>query len=204
MTTYYTVSAVPAAHSFGSSAYIRTEYTLIQTAFATVNTEMASKAPLESPTFTGTAVLPGTTSIGNVSDTEIAYLDGVTSSIQTQLNSLNTSKGLIAGQAWTGSHDFTGATTTVATQAASDATDKAASTAMVQAALTAYAGTNLGLPTYTIADALSVVRLNSLATDYEWTGLKTVNGESIMGSGDVAIPAPTGSIIYLASIAGAL
>jgi hypothetical protein len=43
-------------------------------------------APLESPTFTGTVVLPSTTSIGNVSDVEIGYLDGVTSAIQTQLS----------------------------------------------------------------------------------------------------------------------
>jgi len=43
-------------------------------------------APLASPTFTGTVVLPSTTSIGTVSATEIGYLDNVTSSIQTQLN----------------------------------------------------------------------------------------------------------------------
>jgi hypothetical protein len=40
-----------------------------------------------SPTFIGTVVLPSTTSIGDVSSTEIGYLDGVTSSIQTQLDS---------------------------------------------------------------------------------------------------------------------
>lgn len=38
-----------------------------------------------SPTFTGTVSLPSTTSIGNVSSTELGYLGGVTSSIQTQL-----------------------------------------------------------------------------------------------------------------------
>lgn len=43
-------------------------------------------APINSPTFTGTVVLPSTTSIGTVSSTEISYLDGVTSGIQTQLN----------------------------------------------------------------------------------------------------------------------
>lgn len=37
-------------------------------------------------TFTGTIVLPSTTSIGNVSATELGYVDGVTSAIQTQLN----------------------------------------------------------------------------------------------------------------------
>lgn len=47
---------------------------------------LASYATLSSPTFTGTVVLPTTTSIGNVSSTEIGYIDGVTSAIQTQLD----------------------------------------------------------------------------------------------------------------------
>lgn len=47
---------------------------------------LASYATLSSPTFTGTVVLPATTSIGNVSSTEIGYIDGVTSAIQTQLD----------------------------------------------------------------------------------------------------------------------
>ena len=47
-------------------------------------------APIASPTFTGTVNLPSTTLIGSVSATEIAYLDGVTSSIQTQLNEKQT------------------------------------------------------------------------------------------------------------------
>ena len=38
------------------------------------------------------------------------YLVGVTSAIQTQLNT----KGAVAGQTWTGTHNFTGATVTVA------------------------------------------------------------------------------------------
>jgi hypothetical protein len=43
-------------------------------------------AKLAGPTFTGTVVLPATTSIGDVSATELGYLDGVTSAIQTQIN----------------------------------------------------------------------------------------------------------------------
>lgn len=55
--------------------------------FATTMTNLINtKAPSASPTFTGTVVLPGTTSIGNVSSTEIGYLDGVTSAIQTQIS----------------------------------------------------------------------------------------------------------------------
>jgi hypothetical protein len=43
-------------------------------------------AKLAGPTFTGTVVLPATTSVGDVSATELGYLDGVTSSIQDQLD----------------------------------------------------------------------------------------------------------------------
>lgn len=46
----------------------------------------AGKADSASPTFTGTVVLPADTSIGNVSATEIGYVDGATANIQTQLN----------------------------------------------------------------------------------------------------------------------
>ena len=47
---------------------------------------IALLAPKASPTFTGTVILPSTTSIGTVSNTEISYLDGVTSPIQTQID----------------------------------------------------------------------------------------------------------------------
>ena len=47
-------------------------------------------APKVSPTFTGTVILPSTTSIGNVSSAEIGYLDGATSAVQTQIDALPT------------------------------------------------------------------------------------------------------------------
>jgi hypothetical protein len=61
-------------------------------------TALSLKAPLASPTFTGTVVLPSTTSIGTVTNTEIGYVDGVTSSIQTQLNA----KAPLASPTFTG------------------------------------------------------------------------------------------------------
>lgn len=48
-------------------------------------------APKAAPTFTGTVTLPATTSIGTVSSTELGYVDGVTSAIQTQLDAKATS-----------------------------------------------------------------------------------------------------------------
>ena len=55
-------------------------------------------APAAGPTFTGTVVLPSTTSIGTVTSTEIGYVDGVTSAIQTQLNA----KAPLAAPTFTG------------------------------------------------------------------------------------------------------
>ena len=54
---------------------------------STVTNSLSLKAPLASPVFTGTVSLPASTDIGNVSSTEIAYLDGVTSTIQGQIDS---------------------------------------------------------------------------------------------------------------------
>jgi hypothetical protein len=63
-----------------------TELSYLDTVSSNIQTQLNAKAPTAGPTFTGTVVLPSTTSIGTVSDTEIGYLDGVTSAIQTQLN----------------------------------------------------------------------------------------------------------------------
>lgn len=67
------------------------------------------------------------------SHTELNYVDGVTSNIQTQLDT----KGAHAGQTWTGTQNFTGATVTVATKSGSYNGTEAANGAMVQAAVAA-------------------------------------------------------------------
>jgi hypothetical protein len=61
-------------------------------------TATATYAPLSGPTFTGTVSLPSTTSIGNVDATELGYLDGVTSGVQSQLDA----KAPIADPTFTG------------------------------------------------------------------------------------------------------
>jgi hypothetical protein len=68
-------------------------------------------APKASPTFTGTVVLPSTTSIGTVSATEIGYLDNVTSAIQAQLNgkaTVSDSNSFTAAQEFTSEVFFAG------------------------------------------------------------------------------------------------
>jgi hypothetical protein len=69
-------------------------------------TVTSTYAPLASPTFTGTVVLPSTTSVGTVTGTELGYLSGVTSAIQTQINNLNTGKANLASPAFTGNATF--------------------------------------------------------------------------------------------------
>jgi len=70
-------------------------------------TALDLKSNLEGPTFTGTVVLPSTTSIGNVSAAELGHLDGVTSSVQTQL----TARLPLAGGTMTGALTLSGAPT---------------------------------------------------------------------------------------------
>jgi hypothetical protein len=83
---------------------------------------LALKANLDSPAFTGTVVLPSTTSIGTITNTELSYMDGVTSSIQTQLNT----KAQLESPVFTG-------VPTAPTPTAGDNTTQVATTAYVQA-----------------------------------------------------------------------
>jgi uncharacterized protein YoxC len=73
-----------------------TENTNQNTSIDTLNTSLTSKAPLENPTFTGTVVLPTTTSVGDVSSAELGHLNGVTSSIQDQIDA-KLDSGVAAG-----------------------------------------------------------------------------------------------------------
>ena len=63
--------------------------------------------------------------------TELNYVDGVTSAIQTQIDT----KGAHAGQVWTGTHNYTGATLTMTTQSQGDNTTKGATTSYVDTGL---------------------------------------------------------------------
>lgn len=67
-------------------AYINEDPAGVVDAVTDFQDSLDLKADIADPTFTGTVVLPSTTSIGTVSNTEIGYLDGVTSAIQTQID----------------------------------------------------------------------------------------------------------------------
>jgi hypothetical protein len=69
-----------------------------------VDTALAAKAPSANPTFTGNVGLPATTTIGSISATELSYLDGATSNLQTQLNAKLSTTGVAAdSNKWSGS-----------------------------------------------------------------------------------------------------
>lgn len=99
---YYTGSAWADVSSPGDITAVTAGTALTgggSTGDVTLNVNLAAvgSAVLASPTITGTAVLPSTTSIGSVSSTEIGYLDGVTSAIQTQLGAkVSTTNGTVS------------------------------------------------------------------------------------------------------------
>jgi hypothetical protein len=81
---------------------------VLNTDIATINETLPAKANLSAPTFTGTVVLPSTTSIGDVSATEIGHLNNVTSSIQPQLDDRPTATEVSGTYAPLNSPTFTG------------------------------------------------------------------------------------------------
>jgi hypothetical protein len=97
-----------------------------------------------------------------VTDAEIARLSGVTSAIQTQINA----KGAIAGQVWTGTQDYTGATITVATASPGTSTTQAASTAFVAAQAFSAA-----LPAQT-GNAGKFVKTDGSTASWDWPELE--------------------------------
>lgn len=68
------------------NSYVAAEISPLVIDIQGLQADISSKADIAGPTFSGTVVLPSTTSVGNVSSDEIGYLNGVTSAIQTQLD----------------------------------------------------------------------------------------------------------------------
>lgn len=125
--------ALPANTSIGNVS--ATEISYLDGATGSIQGQLNLKGNIAGQTWTGVHAFPSTTSIGTVSDTEIAYLDGVTGSIQGQLNALSAGKADVAGEIYSGTHDFTGATIQVATRPVGTNDATAASMAALQQAV---------------------------------------------------------------------
>ena len=98
------------------------------------------------------------------SHTELSHVAGVTSPIQTQLDT----KGAKAGQVWTGAHDFSAATLSVATATLGDSSLKPASTAFVAATVFASA-----LPAVSAATKDKVIGNDGVTASWRDTPLVT-------------------------------
>jgi len=133
-----------------------------------IDSAVALKAPLASPTFTGTVVLPATTSIGLVSNTELGYLDGVTSAIQTQLGS----KAPLAGPTFTGTLAAPTINASTALQIGGVAITATAAELNYVDGVTSNIQTQLGDKQYELVSG---------------TNIKSLNGSSILGSGNLAL-----------------
>jgi Major tropism determinant N-terminal domain len=84
------VNADKLAENSISDINLKSDANISQSKIANLESDLDLLARKDSPTFTGTVVLPSTTSIGNLSSTEIGYLDGITSSVQTQIGAAAT------------------------------------------------------------------------------------------------------------------
>ena len=149
-------------------------------------TALDLKANLSGPTFTGTVVLPSTTSIGDASATEIGYLDGVTSSIQTQLNAKAASSTAVTltGTETLTNKRITKRTVSITDSAAptpnSDTTDIYLVTALAQTA-------TFGAPTGTPTEGQQlIIRIkdNGTARSLAWNAI-------YRASSDLALPTTT-------------
>ena len=85
-------------------AVSNTEIQYLDGVTSAIQTQINTKSPSASPTFTGNVVLPSTTVIGDVDATEIGYLNGVSSNVQTQLDAkaAAASYAALSGAAFTG------------------------------------------------------------------------------------------------------
>ena len=109
---------------------VGTEINLLSGATGNIQTQLNNRttptdvsstyAPIVSPTFSGTVTLPGTISIGDVSSTEIGYLNGVTSAIQTQINEKISSATAASTYAPLNGATFTGGITLPSTTSIGD------------------------------------------------------------------------------------
>lgn len=121
------------------------------------------------------------------SHTELNYMVGVTSAVQTQLNTLTSSKAAKAGDTYTGAHDFSGASSVaVPTATVGDSSTKAASTAFVAAtafasALPAQTGNNGKLLN---TDGTTAAWSDTITTSKSITGNLTFSGTARRMYGD--------------------
>lgn len=157
--------------------------------------DLAEKAPIASPTFTGTVVLPGTTSVGDVSATELGYVNGVTSSVQAQLDALS---GDVDDRAPIASPTFTGdvvlpASTTIGSVTALEIGRLTGLLSNVQDQIDAIVAGASGLP---VGGTEGQILAKASDTDYDVEWIDAPAGGVGTGTSVIAVaPYPTGGTV---------
>ena len=137
---------------------------------------------------------------GGVSNTEFGYLDGVTSSIQTQLDSKVDENAAITGATKTKiTYDAKGLVTAGADATTADIADSSNKRYVTDAQATVIgntSGTNTGdNAVNSLYSGLAASKQDTLVSA---TNIKTINGSSILGSGDLVVSGGGGNTqIYL-------
>lgn len=128
------------------------------------------------------ATFPNVAGAVTATHTQLSYVTGVTSAIQAQFDS----KGAHAGQTWTGTHNFTGATLTAATQTAGTNNTTVATTAFVMAAAGISPWTTIDGTTirYTAADPFGVAEVTGTGFGAFGRFAMRAATPSIIGAGD--------------------
>lgn len=150
-------------------------------------------APKNDATFTGTITLPATTSIGDVSATEIGYVNGVTSGIQSQIDSKASSTALSSHEADTTNVHGISDTSELETQTGAQAkADNAQSAAISAAAADATSKANAAESDAITAAATAAAALYATIVDTTMTGDAT--GENLTLSGNLTVNGTTTTV----------
>jgi hypothetical protein len=147
------------------------------------------------------ATFPNVNGAVNPTPTEFNYLVGVTSLIQNQFGA----KGAKAGDTWTGTHNFSGATAvTVPTKSPLDNSTNASSTAYVDAAVTSAAVSGAGTLSSTSTTSLLIANASKSFTTQ--TGKAYQGGYQFVSMISAANPANymVGTVTSYTSVTGAM
>ena len=171
----------------------------LDSAVETINN---NKAPKADPTFTGTVVLPSTTSIGDVSATEIGYLNNVTSAIQTQLNA----KANTANVEFTGSVTLP-STTSIGNVIAAEIGHLDGVTSGIQTQLDGKLATSVAATTYAALTGATftgnvVLTANTSIGTVDSTELGYLNGITSSVQTQLDAKAPTANPTFTGTVAG--
>ena len=150
-------------------------------------------AHIDEPTFTGVVTLPSTTSIGDVSATEIAYVNGVTSGIQAQIDAKASNTALANHESDTTNVHGISNTAELETQTGAQAkADNAQSAAISAAAADATSKANAAESDAITAAATAAAALYATIVDTTMTGDAT--GENLTLSGNLTVNGTTTTV----------